>query len=129
MSQQPVHIAVLPDPPYYVALFVSQRRPDDGADYGRMAVAMDELAHQQPGFLGMESVRDASGAGITLAYFRTEADLAAWKQVTAHTEAQRSGRTHWYEDYAVRVAKVERAYTMTTSPQTGLGEQEHPHAR
>ncbi len=120
MSATPSQIAQLPEPPYYSVLFVSQRGADDGQDYGRMAAAMAELAAQQPGFLGMESVRDASGMGITLAYFRGAADVLAWKQVAAHAHAQKLGRERWYEDYAVRVAKVERAYTMATSPMTGL---------
>ena len=120
MTATPSRIALLPEPPYYSVLFISQRTADDGEDYDRMAAAMAQLAAQQPGFLGMESVRDTSGVGITLAYFRTQADVIAWKHVTAHAHAQKLGRERWYQDYAVRIAKVERAYTMATSPQVGL---------
>lgn len=114
-------LANTPDPPYYAVMFTSRRSGADAEGYGRMAQAMAELAAKQPGFLGMESTRDAEGVGITLAFFRTEADVRAWKQVTAHREAQSRGREGWYEDYAVRVARVERAYTMASSPREGLG--------
>lgn len=86
-----------------------------------MAQAMDALAARQPGYLGAESVRNGEGVGITISYWRDEASILAWKRVAAHAEAQREGRPSWYEDYAVRIARVERAYTLATSAETGLG--------
>ena len=32
---------------------------------------MEELAKQQPGFLGVESARDHSGLGITISYWES----------------------------------------------------------
>ena len=52
----------------------------------------------------------ADGLGITVAYWKTEADIAAWKANADHLAAQRAGAERWYEHYEVRVAKVERAY-------------------
>ena len=101
--------ARLPDPPYYAVIFSSQRTPGDQG-YGATAERMAELAHQQPGFLGMESTRDAAGFGITVAYFTDEAAIAAWKANAEHREAQRLGHTTWYTHFELRVAKVERAY-------------------
>ena len=73
------------------------------------------LAPEQPGFLGIESVRDPSGLGITVSYWRDEQSIAAWKRHAVHTSAQEQGRAQWYVDYALRVARVERAYTKATS--------------
>jgi heme-degrading monooxygenase HmoA len=99
--------AQLPKPPYYAVIFSSLRTEgDDG--YGAMAERMDELAKQQPGFLGIESARE--GLGITVGYFRSLEDIAAWKRNIDHAEAQRRGRTDWYAAYRVRIAKVEREY-------------------
>lgn len=101
--------AKTPDPPYYAAIFTSQRTPgDDG--YSAMANAMFELAMQQPGCLGAESVRAADGMGITVAYFVDEASIAQWKQNSRHLAAQELGKKRWYEHYELRIAKVERAY-------------------
>ncbi|KAL1410937.1 hypothetical protein Q8F55_001880 [Vanrija albida] len=100
-------------PPYYAVIFTSTRRADDTSDtYGATADRMVALASQQPGFLGVESARGADGLGITVSYWRTLDDIAAWKAVGEHLTAQRRGREAWYDHYAVRIAKVERAYDM-----------------
>jgi heme-degrading monooxygenase HmoA len=105
----PSAFADLPEPPYYVVCFSSSRTEGDHG-YGAMADEMVRLAHMQAGFLGVESARGADGFGITNAYWKTEADILAWKRQVDHLAAQRRGRTEWYRQYAVRVARVERAY-------------------
>lgn len=101
--------AALPEPPYYVVMFISQRTEGDNG-YAAMAERMVERARQQPGFLGADSVRDAQGLGITLSYWRSEADILAWKQDAPHREAQAKGRAQWYSRFEVRVARVARSY-------------------
>ena len=82
---------------------------------GRPDVAriMVELAAQQPGFLGIESVRGADGRGITVSYWRSGEAIAAWKAHLEHRAAQQEGIRRWYAHYSVRVARVERAYERT----------------
>ncbi len=101
--------AVTPEPPYYAVIFASRRRGGDHG-YGATAERMAELAAQQPGYLGMESSRDADGFGITVSYWRSEDDIRAWRRNAEHALAREQGRTTWYEHYELRVAKVERAY-------------------
>jgi len=112
--------APTPQPPYWVVIFTSRRAADDGADYARMSERLAAIAPAQPGFLGIESARGADGVGITVSYWTDEASIAAWKAVAVHLAAQRGGREHWYADYAVRIARVERAYTLADSPRQGL---------
>jgi heme-degrading monooxygenase HmoA len=109
-----------PDPPYYAVIFTSVRADADPNDYARTATLLDQLAQDQPGFLGIESVRDASGLGITVSYWTSEEAILAWKRVADHQVAQRLGRERWYRDYALRVARVERAYTRATSTEAEL---------
>ena len=72
---------------------------------------MQALASEQPGFLGMESVRDpASLRGITVSYWADDCSAQSWKQVSEHLAAQRRGRQEWYVEYSVVVAEVTRAY-------------------
>ncbi|MCG8519689.1 MAG: antibiotic biosynthesis monooxygenase [Pseudomonadales bacterium] len=100
-------IATTPVPPYYTVIFTSLRTAgDDG--YGEMAVRMVELAQQQEGFLGIESAREE--VGITVSYWRDLESIRRWKAQVEHREAQRLGRSQWYSDYRVRVARVERDY-------------------
>ena len=120
MDPTPDRFARTPEPPYWAVLFSSQRSPADPAGYGRMAAALEALAPKQPGFLGLEHARDAEGFGITLAYWESEEAIVAWKRVAAHQEAQRLGHERWYEDFFLRIARVERAYTKATSTRAGL---------
>lgn len=69
--------------PYYAVIFASQRTPEDRG-YAEAAARMLELAATQPGFLGVESVRDAVGAGITVSYWRSLEDIAHWREHAEH---------------------------------------------
>ena len=99
----------LPEPPYLAVIFTSKLSLDD-AGYGAMARRMEELATTQEGFLGIESARGDDGVGITISYWRDAAAIRIWKGQSEHRGAQATGKARWYEDYTVRVAKVERAY-------------------
>jgi heme-degrading monooxygenase HmoA len=97
-----------PEPPYYAVIFSSRRTAiDDG--YGPMADRMVELASRQSGFLGLESARGADGFGITVSYWASLADIAAWKAHAEHRVAQTTGRAKWYAHFETRIARVERA--------------------
>jgi heme-degrading monooxygenase HmoA len=97
------------EPPYYAVIFTSRRTVDDNG-YDAMAQAMLELALEQPGCLGAESIRGEDGLGITVSYFVDEASIRAWKENSRHLVAQQLGKDRWYSHYELRVAKVERAY-------------------
>lgn len=102
-------ISPSPNPPYYAVIFSSLRTEgDDG--YESMAQKMLELAQKQPGFLGMESVRDQSGLGITISYWDSLQSVSIWKSHLEHREAQRLGREKWYRQFKVRICQVERDY-------------------
>ena len=98
-----------PKPPYYAVIFTSQRQGDDDG-YGATADRMVELAMQQPGYLGVESVRGEDGLGITVSYWDSEEAIAGWRRHLEHVAARERGRSAWYAHYELRVAKVERAY-------------------
>lgn len=103
-------IADTPHPPYYAVVFTSLRTGTDAEAYAAASEAMLDLAAQQPGFLGVESVRDRdAGLGITVSYWQSEESIAAWRAVAAHRAVQRLGRERWYQAFHLRVARVERA--------------------
>ncbi|MEK3947565.1 antibiotic biosynthesis monooxygenase [Paenibacillus sp. FSL H7-0703] len=105
-------IAKTPHPPYYAAIFTSERTEGDGG-YGVMGDKMVELAAQQPGFLGVESVRDHNGVGITVSYWETLDAIKNWKHNELHKVAQEKGKSEWYKTFGLRVSKVERDYFFT----------------
>lgn len=96
-------------PPYYAVIFTAQRSAGDRG-YGRTAERMMQLAAEQPGYLGVESTRDADGFGITVSYWESLEAIAAWRANAEHQIAQAMGKSTWYEHYELRVARVERAY-------------------
>jgi heme-degrading monooxygenase HmoA len=100
-------IAQTPQTPYYAVIFTSVRtKVDEG--YGDMADAMQRLGVEQDGFLGLETVRNE--IGITVSYWQSLDAIKSWKANAAHLIAQKYGQEKWYENYKVRVCKVERDY-------------------
>lgn len=73
-----------------------------------MAERMEELAKTQPGFLGIESVRE--GLGITVSYWKDLDSITQWKANAEHQNAQRLGNEQWYSSFQLRIARVERDY-------------------
>jgi heme-degrading monooxygenase HmoA len=47
---------------------------------------------------------------LFVSYWREAEDIVRWKKVSEHLEAQRLGKSRWYGDYRIRIAKVERDY-------------------
>lgn len=99
-----------PQPPYYAVIFPNQRTDHDAGGYASMARRMVELAQTQPGFLGLDSARDADGFGITVSYWQSLEAISAWRDHPEHQQAQSMGRAKWYAEFDVHIAKVERVY-------------------
>ena len=100
-------IAKTHKPPYYAVIFSSIRTDGDN-DYSGMADKMLELAKQQKGFLGVESVRDE--LGITVSYWTDLNAIKKWKENAEHSIARKRGRDEWYKYFKTRIAKVEQDY-------------------
>ena len=100
-------IARFEDEDYFAVIFTSYLPLSDEA-YARTGERMNELARSMPGFLGIESVRDANGHGITVSYWKDAASIANWKQHAEHRVAQSTGKSRWYAEFATRVCRVER---------------------
>lgn len=101
--------AKLPASPCYAVIFSSTRTGHE-AGYAEAAARMVELARAQPGFLGMESARGADGFGITVSYWDSEEAIGAWRRQVEHVATRERGRSEWYRQFEVRIARVERAY-------------------
>ncbi|TAI47752.1 antibiotic biosynthesis monooxygenase family protein [Flagellimonas allohymeniacidonis] len=93
--------------PYYAVIFTNTRTQGDHG-YGEMAKEMEELARQQPGYLGFESARDE--LGISISYWESLEAISQWKANLDHSFAQKRGIEQWYSWYKVRVCLVEREY-------------------
>jgi heme-degrading monooxygenase HmoA len=101
-------IAKTPQPPYYAVIFTSARTNIENG-YKEMATEMENLVKLQPGFLGFESARE--NIGITVSYWKDLESIKNWRENPAHSIARENGRLMWYENFKVRIAKVERDYS------------------
>lgn len=93
--------------PYFAVIFSSVKR-ESIEGYAEMADRMWDLAHQQPGFLGVDSA--SAEVGITVSYWESMESIKSWKQQAEHKIAQERGRANWYQCYTIRIARVEREY-------------------
>ncbi len=100
-------IANTTKPPYYAVIFSSLNTKGDNG-YSEMAKRMVELASQQKGFLGVETVKEE--LGITVSYWKDLDSIKNWKNNTEHSFARKKGKTDWYSSFKIRIAIVERDY-------------------
>ena len=92
----------------YAVIFKARLAHDDEA-YFKTAKRLRELALEKYGCLEFVSMMEGDEE-IAISYWENEAQIVNWKKDQEHIEAQKKGRTHWYESYSVEVCKVERSY-------------------
>lgn len=94
-------------PPYYAVIFTTLLT-DNLEGYLETAEKMEVLAKEQEGYLGIESARNE--VGITVSYWKDLDAIAQWKNNIEHSKARERGRAQWYQQYQLRICKVEREY-------------------
>ena len=102
--------ASLPPVGATAVIFLSQRTDEDAQGYDEAASVMDALAATQPGYLGIDSLRDEDGFGITISYWADDASARAWRGNAEHAAIREIGRERWYAHYRLMVTQVGRAY-------------------
>ncbi|MBS1904778.1 MAG: antibiotic biosynthesis monooxygenase [Bacteroidetes bacterium] len=95
--------------PCFATIFPSVRKAGDGG-YESMSDEIEAMVNEQPGFLGLESVREPNGNGITVCYWKSIDDIKRWKDEALHREAQERGRLEWYAEYGIRIVEIKETY-------------------
>jgi heme-degrading monooxygenase HmoA len=102
--------------PHVVCIFRSVRTDHSADEYEAWSAKIDRLVATMPGYISHASFRDdTSGRGVTISYFESMSDLAAWKEEPEHLAAQALGRTSFYTQYEVEVAEIVRHYEWRSS--------------
>ena len=91
------------DPPYYAVIFTTTLS-DKQEGYVEMAKKMEELAQEQPGFLGMDSAR--AEIGITISYWASLDAIDLWRKNAEHSKVKALGKSKWYASYDLKICKV-----------------------
>lgn len=90
-------------------LFRTQLRPDlDTAQYEAHANQLLALASALPGFIEAKDFIGTDGERLALITWRSEEDLARWRDHPVHRLAQEKGRTDYYARYHLSVCRVLR---------------------
>lgn len=98
-----------PNTECFAVIFTSTRTEGDNG-YTEASERMMQRVAEQPGFLGIDSIRGADGVGITVSYWESEAAILAWREHPEHRLIQARGRAEWYSAFQTRVCRVEREY-------------------
>jgi len=100
-------------------IFEVEPAPGQRDAYLAMAAEMRPLVERIDGFLSVERFESLTTPGklLSISFFRDEAALDEWRQLTAHRRAQSAGRAGMFADYRLRVAHVLRDYGMTDRAQ------------
>ena len=87
-------------------------KPNRRQDYSDIAAALRPLLETIDGFISVERFESLTEPGkmLSLSFFRDEAAVQAWRNLTAHRSAQAKGRAEVFGNYRLRVANVIRDY-------------------
>jgi heme-degrading monooxygenase HmoA len=95
----------------YVVIFRSTRTLDNADLYEEWSDRMEQAVRTISGYQSHFGFRDVnSRQGVTISYFDSEDSISEWREFLEHRTAQALGREHFYEDYSVEVARIERRY-------------------
>ena len=97
-----------------VVIFESWPKPGGAQTYLDMAAALTPLVQDFDGFISIERFESVSEDGkfVALSFWRDEAAVAAWRNVTEHRRVQNGSRKNVFGNYRLRVANVIRDYSM-----------------
>lgn len=89
-------------------------KPNHKQDYLDIAGTLRPLLETIDGFISVERFESLTEPGkmLSLSFFRDEAAVQAWRNLTAHRAAQAKGRAEVFANYRLRVTNVVRDYSM-----------------
>ncbi|MCX8506963.1 MAG: antibiotic biosynthesis monooxygenase [Alphaproteobacteria bacterium] len=86
-------------------------------DFEKTGQRMRDIAESRYGCVGVTSFQQ-NNEELTLTYWESAEDIAAWRRDPEHIMAQRIGAEKWYEWYVIQVATIDRAYHSAILPDT-----------
>lgn len=101
----------------YAVIFEVEITEGKKDQYLTIAAHLKEQLITMPGFLSIERFESlvTEGKLLSLSFWKDESSLLHWKKNIDHMAAQKEGRESIFKDYRIRIAKVERDYTMQSS--------------
>jgi len=101
----------------YVVIFEVEVKPEGKERYLEIAGKLKEQLVKMEGFISIERFSSLVKEGkiLSLSFWESEDSIKKWKANIDHLNAQSRGRESLFKDYRIRVAKVQKDYTMESS--------------
>ena len=101
----------------YAVIFEVEVKPDGKERYLEIAGKLKEQLVKMKGFISIERFSSLVKEGkiLSLSFWESEDSIKKWKANIDHLNAQSRGRESLFKDYRIRVAKVQKDYTMESS--------------
>ena len=99
-----------------VTIFRSRLGDRDRETYEELASHMYQLASGMPGFVDAKTFAAEDGERVTIVTFDGWEHHEAWKHHVEHVDAQRLGRSTFYDEFRLQVCELVRDRTFTRSP-------------
>ena len=98
----------------YAVIFEVQPKPQHKQDYLDTAAQLLDELKAIPGFISVERFASLSSQHklVSLSFWETEEAIKQWKANVNHKAAQAKGINEYFEDFRIRVARVERDYCL-----------------
>lgn len=98
----------------YAVIFEVTPHPDRASEYFDLAAELRPELEHIDGFISIERFQSLADSEryVSLSFWRDEAAVASWRMHEGHQTAQEKGKAGIFKDFRIRVAKVERDYTL-----------------
>lgn len=106
----------------YAVIFEVWPNAEGKDEYLRIAAELRQFLQGREGFISIERFQSLTEEDkmLSLSFWRDEEAISNWREQMQHRQAQRKGREQLFSDYRIRVAKVERDYSLTSRHQAPL---------
>ncbi len=101
----------------YVVIFEVQISQEKQEEYLEVARMLKKQLLNAKGFISIERFSSLVNEEkiVSLSFWETQESIKNWKNVFDHRYAQEKGRSSVFKDYRIRIAKVQRDYSMENS--------------
>ena len=98
----------------YAVIFEVTPDPDRAQEYFDLAAELRPELQKIDGFISIERFQSLTDDSryVSLSFWRDEDAIAQWRGHLGHQMAQNKGKAGIFKDFRIRVAKVERDYSM-----------------
>ena len=95
-------------------IFELEPKPDQKQKYFELAADLKPLLSDIDGFISIERFQSLANDKkfLSLSFWRDETAVKAWRNCGEHRQAQQQGRDSIFKHYRLRVAEIQRDYSM-----------------